>query len=115
MDDEEILRSTGSDLLEALGYTVLLAEDGEAALKLYSQNREAIDLVMLDMVMPKLNGKETFLRLLEMNPDVRVLFCSGFNREGTASELAGLGAKGYVRKPYSMAALGQAVADALVA
>jgi DNA-binding NarL/FixJ family response regulator len=82
---------------------------------MYSQNRDAIDLVMLDMVMPKLNGKETFLRLLEINPDVRVLFCSGFNREGTASELAQLGAKGYVRKPYSMAALGQAVADALSA
>ncbi len=115
VDDEEILRHTGCDLLEELGYTVFVAEDGEDALRQYVQLRSSIDLVLLDMVMPKLNGKETFFRLREMNPEVRVLFCSGFNREGNANELAQLGAKGLIRKPYSMNDLGKAISDAIVA
>jgi CheY-like chemotaxis protein len=114
IDDEEILRSTGRDLLEELGYSVYLAEDGVRGVELYEQHRDSIVLVILDMVMPRLNGKETFLRLHELNPNVRVLFCSGFHREGTESELTQLGAKGFLHKPYNLLGLSSTVANAIV-
>jgi len=112
VDDEEILRNTGRCLLEELGYTVYTAEDGVQGIALYSQQRDIIDLVILDMVMPKLGGKETFIKLREINPNVRVLFCSGFHNEGTENQLRELGAKGFIRKPYSMIDLGIALEEA---
>jgi PAS domain S-box-containing protein len=113
VDDEKILREVGHDLLADLGYTVFLAEDGEQALEVFAANRGDILLVMLDMIMPKMGGKEAFLRLRDMDPDVRVLFCSGFSREGTGEELLGLGASGFIQKPYNRSELSRAVAYAL--
>jgi len=113
VDDEAILLSTGQSLLEDLGYSVLLAENGMQAIEIYAREREHIQLILLDMIMPGLNGKETFLQLLEIDPDVRVLFCSGVHQEGTAEELIQLGAKGFIQKPYSRVALSRAVAKAI--
>jgi len=113
VDDEEVVRTIGHDLLEELGYTVLLAEDGEQALGLYDRNRGKISLVLLDMIMPKLGGKETCRKLLEIDPDVRVLFCSGFHREGAVAELVRNGAKGFIKKPFTTLDLSRAVAKAL--
>jgi two-component system, cell cycle sensor histidine kinase and response regulator CckA len=113
VDDEAIIRLSGHCLLEELGYQVYLAEDGEQALELYAREREHIGLVLLDMVMPKLSGKETFLRLKEIDPGVRVLFSSGFHREGTVKELLGIGARGFIHKPYRLQLLSKSVAEAL--
>jgi two-component system, cell cycle sensor histidine kinase and response regulator CckA len=113
VDDEAILRLSGHCLLEELGYQVYLAEDGEQALELYARERDRIGLVILDMVMPKLSGKETFLRLKELDPEVRVLFSSGFHREGTVHELLEIGAKGFIHKPYRLQLLSKSVAEAL--
>jgi two-component system, cell cycle sensor histidine kinase and response regulator CckA len=113
VDDEAIIRLSGHCLLEELGYQVYLAEDGERALELFAREREHIRLVILDMVMPKLSGKETFLRLKELDPGVRVLFSSGFHREGTVAELLGIGAKGFIHKPYRLQLLSTSVAEAL--
>jgi len=113
VDDEAILRLSGHCLLEELGYQVYLAEDGEQALELYARERDNIELVILDMVMPKLSGKETFLRLKELDPQVRVLFSSGFHREGTVHELLEIGAKGFIHKPYRLQLLSKSVAEAL--
>jgi nitrogen-specific signal transduction histidine kinase/CheY-like chemotaxis protein len=113
VDDEPILLSAGQALLEDLGYTVYLAEDGNQALHIYAQEQAHIQLVLLDMVMPGLNGKETLLQLREINPRVRVVFCSGFHREGTNGDLRQLGAQGFIQKPYSRSALGRVVADVI--
>ncbi len=113
VDDEEMIRSMGRELLTELGYTVYMAEDGCKAEELYSLHKEEITLVVLDMIMPKMNGKETYLKLREINPDVRVLLCSGFHREGTTQELIKFGAKGFIKKPYSMIELSQAVSEAV--
>jgi len=114
VDDEAIIRLSGHCLLEELGYQVYLAEDGEQALELYRRERESIGLVILDMVMPKLSGRETFLRLQKIDPEVRVLFSSGFHRDGTVHELLGIGAKGFIHKPYRLQNLSKSVAEALV-
>lgn len=111
VDDEEILRDVGKALLEGLGYRVYLAEDGEQALKVYSQEQEHISLVILDMLMPRMGGKETLVRLMANYPEIRVLISSGFHQEGTVDELVKLGAKGFLQKPYSIRELSKAVAD----
>lgn len=113
VDDEEILRDVGRDLLEDLGYTVYLAENGAQALVEFTAHRAEISLVMLDMIMPKMGGKEAFLLLREQAPDLKVLFCSGFSREGTGDELVRLGACGFIHKPYNRSELSRAVAEAL--
>jgi PAS domain S-box-containing protein len=113
VDDEEMIRSMGHDLLTELGYTVFLAEDGYQALGLYALHRDAISLVILDIIMPKMNGKETYLKLREIDPDVRVLLCSGFHREGTTQELIEFGAKGFIKKPYNMIDLSRAVMEGI--
>lgn len=113
VDDEEILRDVGRDLLEDLGYTVYLAEDGQHALKAFAAHRDDIALVMLDIMMPKMGGKEAFLMLREQDPELKVLFCSGFHLEGTEAELCGMGASGFIQKPYNRIDLSRAVAEAM--
>jgi PAS domain S-box-containing protein len=113
VDDEKILRGIGRDLLEELGYTVFLAENGEHALEVFGRHRSEISLVMMDMIMPKMGGKEAFLRLRELAPELKVLFCSGFSREGTGDELMRMGASGFIQKPYNHSELSRAVAEAL--
>ena|GEM_PF-716009 len=113
VDDEEILRFTGRDLLEELGYTVFLAADGEQGLEFYTQNSGSVDLVILDMIMPNVNGKKAFLRLKEFDPMVRVLFCSGFHTEGTDQDLIKMGACGFIHKPFNMLDLSRSVAAAI--
>ncbi|HXE98407.1 MAG TPA: response regulator [Dongiaceae bacterium] len=113
VDDEEILRTVGQALLEDLGYRVYLAEDGEQALEVYAREKNDISLVILDMLMPRMGGKETLVRLMESFPDTRVLISSGFHQEGTAGELEKLGARGFLRKPYLRQELCKAVSEAL--
>jgi CheY-like chemotaxis protein len=113
VDDEEMLRSVGRELLEDLGYTVYLAENGEHALEVFAAHRSNISLVILDMIMPKMGGGEAFQQLREQAPELKVLFCSGFSREGTGFELMGMRANGFIQKPYSRSELSREVAGAL--
>ncbi len=113
VDDEEILRNVGRDMLEDLGYTIYLAEDGADALAVYALHRNEISLVILDVIMPKMGGKETFLQLRQQAPELKVLFCSGFSSEGTSEELLKLGAFGFLHKPYNRSGLSRAVAEAM--
>jgi len=113
VDDEEILREVGRDILEDLGYTVYLAENGVEALEVFEGHRDKISLVILDMIMPKMGGKEACEHLLQRDSGLKVLFCSGFHCEGTEDELLELGASGFIQKPYSRNELSRAVAEAL--
>jgi len=113
VDDESIIRNTAFGMLSSMGYDVVLAEDGEAAIEIYKKERNRIDLVLLDMVMPKISGKETFDRLVSINPSVKVIFSSGFNPEGSYSEAMLKKAKGFIQKPYRIADLSIAISAAL--
>lgn len=113
VDDEEILRNVGQALLEDLGYRVYLAEDGEQALEVYAREKDNISLVILDMLMPRMSGKETLVRLMESYPDIRILISSGFHQEGTPDELEKLGARGFLQKPYLRQELCKSVAEAI--
>ena len=80
---------------------------------MFAAHRNEISLVILDMIMPKMGGKEAFMHLREEAPEVKVLFCSGFSCDGTGDELVKLGASGFIQKPYNLSELSRIVASAL--
>jgi signal transduction histidine kinase/ActR/RegA family two-component response regulator len=113
VDDEELVRTTASLLLQSAGYEVILAGSGEEGLRLYQLHRGRIRLVLLDLIMPGSSGRDTFLRLRAMDPSARVLFNSGFVAESGIPDLVAAGSCGFLRKPYSRGALLEAVVKAL--
>ena len=95
------------------GYTVLTAVNGEEAVKLFRALSEQIDLVLLDMMMPVMSGREAFLELREIKPQVKVLLSSGFRADARVQELIDSGVTGFIDKPYTLRSLAQAVGDIL--
>ncbi len=113
VDDEEVVLATAGALLESLGYEVLEAPGGREAVELFQTHHEQIDLVLLDLMMPELGGRECFLEMKSIDPRVRVLLSSGWGFEGLAEELDELGFVGFAQKPYRRDDLAQLVSDAL--
>jgi PAS domain S-box-containing protein len=113
VDDEETVATVALELLEALGYTVLVARDGESAINIYKQNKEKIGLVLLDMVLPGMDGGEIFNEMKKINPQIRVLLSSGYSLNGQAQEILDRGCKGFIQKPYRVNALKKAIDEIL--
>ncbi len=112
VDDEPLVRNLGKRILESCGYTVRAAEDGAQALEVYREQKDHIDLIILDGTMPQLSGRDTLLRLRELNPRVRVLFSSGYAAEH--HQLADIPqVVAYLNKPYRMDELAAKVRDIL--
>ncbi len=110
VDDEESLLALGARMLEHLGFTVLTAADGLQAVELYRQRGKEIDLVLMDLTMPHMDGAEAFGELRRLNPDVRVILASGYGKEDVASRFAGNGIDGVLQKPYTLARLRESLA-----
>ncbi len=100
VDDEEIIRQLGADILEDMGYKVLTASSGEEALQIYREYQSEIALVVLDVMMPGQGGKETFFRLREIDPVIKVLLSSGYSTHGEVEEILREGVGGFIQKPY---------------
>ena len=113
VDDEEVMRETAKAILENLGYEVLVAKHGRDGLECYREFKGKIDLVILDMVMPVLNGRDCFYLLKDIDPDVRVILSSGFTQEDDLEMMKADGLCGFLRKPYRIGSLSQAVFEAL--
>jgi DNA-binding NtrC family response regulator len=113
VDDEEPVRTIGTRILERLGYKVILASTGQEALNLVQHRHEPIDLVVLDMVMPGLSGRETFYRLKEIDPGVKVLLYSAHSMDEEVHLMLENGALGFIQKPSRIAALSQKIAEML--
>jgi len=107
VDDEEIILDVDVQLLEALGYTVLKAKGGREAVELYKENKDTITMVLLDMVMPDMGGGETYDRMKEINPDIKVLLSSGYSIDGQATKILQRGCDGFIQKPFNMKELSQ--------
>jgi CheY-like chemotaxis protein len=101
VDDEELIRSFASKLLENHGYTVLTAEDGLEALEVFRRERERISLVLLDLIMPRMGGKACFEELLRMDPGLKVLISSGYSQDGGREDYVAAGARAFLTKPYA--------------
>jgi len=113
VDDEETVLHVGEQLLLHIGFKVLKAKSGDEALKKYVENRQVIDLVILDMVMPGKGGGEVYDALKSLNPQVKVLLSSGYSLEGEASEIMARGCNGFLQKPFDLAQLAKKVHEVL--
>ena len=113
VDDDLEVRSLGQTLLEKYGYKVVLAEDGEEGVVVYRKDRDKIDLVILDLYMPRKSGRDALVEILEINPKVKVIIYSGFNKVPQIQEMLKLGAKKFIQKPYRMKQLLQDVRDVI--
>lgn len=109
VDDEDMIWDLVIGMLQELGYTVILAGNGREAVETYSSNPGMIDLVIMDMVMPEMNGREAFERLHACDPQVRVLLSSGYVSEEDAHYVMEAGALGFLRKPYRLRELAKMV------
>ncbi|MBN1827988.1 MAG: PAS domain S-box protein [Deltaproteobacteria bacterium] len=113
VDDEEMIVSVGRDLLNHLGYDVLTATSGHETLEIYNAKGSTIDLVIIDMIMPELDGGATFDRLKEMNENVSVLLSSGYSLNGKASEIIQRGCRGFIQKPFTIGELSRKVVETI--
>jgi len=113
VDDEDIIIDVGSKMLERLGYKILLARNGKEAAELYWKNKEKIDLVILDMIMPGMSGGETYNHLVRINPNVKVLLSSGYSINEQATEILERGCSGFIQKPFNLETLSQKMREIL--
>ncbi len=113
VEDEEVVAEIGVKMLQRLGYRAILARSGRQALSVYREHGKAIDLIVLDVVMPEMSGSETFERLKKIDPKVRVLLASGYTLDGQAQAILKRGCRGFIQKPFSLEALAQKIEAAL--
>ncbi len=113
-DDEEMFREMLRDVLEYLGYEVLLAKDGRDGLEVFRANQDIIDLVILDMNMPVMDGKEMFRELKKLSPNVKAILSTGFTLDGEVQALMNEGVMGFIQKPFRIEEISKAL-DALMA
>jgi PAS domain S-box-containing protein len=113
LDDEEQILEVSKQMLETLGYTVYTADSGEKGIALYKEYRDAIDLVILDVIMPDMGGGETYDKLKEINPALKVLLSSGYSIDSDASEILQRGCNGFIQKPFTMEKLSRKLRDIL--
>lgn len=112
-DDEEIMRVVASKMLRSLHYDVITAADGAEAVRIYQARHAEIDLVVLDMIMPEMSGRDAFEYLKAIEPACRVVIASGFSRGDDLEKLRAGGLAGFIRKPFRISELSQVVARAL--
>ncbi len=102
VDDEPFVIDISKDILEQSGFRVLTASSGEEALQTYESSGEDIDMVLLDLSMPGMGGRKTLERLLELDPEAKIVISSGYTITDMENDLAGAGAAGYINKPYRL-------------
>jgi len=109
VDDEEMILEIGKDMLQKLGYEVVVAGGGRNALDIYERDQNVIDMVILDMTMPDMNGSETYDRLKEINPAIKTLLSSGYSINGKAQAILNSGCHGFIQKPFNLTNLSQKI------
>jgi CheY-like chemotaxis protein len=109
VDDEPIMRKIAVKVLKSSGYDVIVAENGFKALEIFKKHHTNIKLVLLDLLMPKKSGQETYIEMRQIQPDVNVLLVSGAKRDTRIKELLKSGVNGYIEKPYTFFRLSRVV------
>ena len=105
VDDEDFILELGQQILQQSGYKALTARTGKEALQIYREQPDAISLVLLDLIMPEMSGKQCISELLKLNPQAKVLISSGYALDGASVEAFDFGARGFVSKPFDVAQL----------
>jgi len=102
IDDQPTIRSMAQTILGKAGFTVLTAKNGSVGIDLVKQHGRELRCVILDLVMPVMDGRETFFALQDISPDTPVFISSGYSIDGAAQELLNSGAAGFLQKPFSI-------------
>ena len=113
VDDEDMIIEVGKELLKQMGYKVLVAKSGKAAVELYKSNKDEIEMVILDMIMPDMGGGDTYDKLKEINPDIKALLSSGYSIDGQATEILKRGCDGFIQKPFNIKKMSQKIRQVL--
>ncbi|MFC1825369.1 PAS domain S-box protein [Thermodesulfobacteriota bacterium] len=113
IDDEALILDVAKQLLEKLGYGVIIAKSGREALNVLEKGLDKIDMVILDMIMPDLGGGETYDLLKEINPEIKVLLSSGYSVDGQAQEILNRGCNGFIQKPFKLEDLSKKIREIL--
>lgn len=113
VDDEEIVIGVGKQMLQKLGYSVLVARSGEEAVEVYKNSPDDVDLVLLDMIMPGMEAGETYDRLKAINPQIKVLLSSGYALDQKAGAVIDRGCNGFIQKPFNMQILEAKIGEIL--
>jgi DNA-binding NtrC family response regulator len=109
VDDEPMVRDVAEAILVRLGLVTVQATDGEDAIRIFEAEPGRFAVVLLDLTMPRLSGAETFRQMREIQPDARVILMSGYNEQEASGSFAGKGLAGFLEKPFSTQALGDAI------
>ena len=113
VDDEERVRVITHLQLQKLGYKVISARSGDEAISIYNKRNAIISLVLLDVVMPDMDGLITYKKLKDINENIKAIAMSGFSKKGTATELLSEGAQAFIQKPFQIADLSKTISEVL--
>ena len=113
VEDEKDVREIAVIFLLECGYEVLVAQSGEEALSIWEKNKDKIDLVLTDIVMPKMSGRELIERLLTFNPNLKILYMSGYTQKEIAHHSVKNKHISFIQKPFNIAELAKKVRETL--
>jgi len=113
VDDEELILEVGRAMLSEIGYTVIVSQGGKQAIKQLTSDGEIIELVILDLIMPGMDGNTTFDRITEIAPDIPVILSSGYSINDQATRIMDKGCDGFIQKPFNLSELSQKIRSVL--
>jgi PAS domain S-box-containing protein len=113
VDDEQIIRNAARRILKLRGYDVILAESGVKAIEIFKEKKETVSLVLLDIIMPEMDGIDTFEALVKIDPSVNVLLFSGYSKDDRVERLLSKGRVRFAHKPFDIASLSKSVKECL--
>jgi CheY-like chemotaxis protein len=113
VDDEDEVVKVSKSLLEVMGYRVLTARNGQEAISIYREYQKVIDIVLLDMIMPGMNGGGVYEKLKEINPDVRIILLSGYSKDREATANLARQCDGFIQKPFKINELSRSIRKAM--
>ncbi len=111
VDDEQMVLSVGQEMLQYMGYRVITAQSGQAAVDIVNDQKKEIDLVILDIIMPEMGGAETFGLIHERRPDLPVMLCSGYSLDDKAARILERGCDGFIQKPFDLEKLSRRIRE----
>jgi len=113
VDDEDVIIDVNREILESLGYKVVAAKSGQEALEVYRKLQGKISLIILDMIMPGMDGEATYDSLKKVNPELRVILSSGYSKNEQAKAILEKGCQAFIQKPFSISDLSMTIRQVL--
>jgi CheY-like chemotaxis protein len=113
VDDEDFVADVSKEIMELMGYKVLVARSGHDAIKIYLENKDKIDLIIQDMVMPGMSGDEIYYALKIINPEVKVILSSGYMINRQIESVMEQGCRAFIQKPFRMEELSKKIREVL--